>query len=113
MQNPLLQQIDALAKEKGIEPDVIISAIEDAVAAASRKHYKSENLQTRFNTGHGQVELFAVKTIVEEVTDPATEISLEPKRSRSTATKPKSTWRWSSRSRPRSSAASPRRPPSR
>ena len=51
MSNPLQQTIEALAKEKGIEPDVVISAIEEAVATASRKYYKTgENLKTRFNT---------------------------------------------------------------
>src|SRR5215207_1181856 len=75
--NPLQQTIEALAKEKGIEPDVIITAIEDAVLTASRKYYKSnENLKTRFNSETGQVDLFAVKHIVEQVTDPAIEISL-------------------------------------
>jgi N utilization substance protein A len=75
--NPLQQTIEALAKEKGIEPEVIISAIEDAVLTASRKYYKTnENLRTRFNTETGQVELYAVKQIVAEVTNPATEISL-------------------------------------
>ena len=75
--NPLQQTIEALAKEKGIEPEVIITAIEDAVLTASRKYYKTnENLKTRFNTETGQVDLFAVKHIVQEVSDPATEISL-------------------------------------
>src|SRR6185503_11876092 len=61
----------------GIEPDVVISAIEEAVATASRKYYKTgENLKTRFNTDTGQVDLFALKTVVEEVTNVATEISL-------------------------------------
>jgi transcription termination/antitermination protein NusA len=56
---------------------VIITAIEDAVLTASRKYYKStENLKTRFNPETGQVDLFAVKHIVEQVTDPAIEISL-------------------------------------
>src|SRR5687767_3999938 len=77
MQNPLMQTIEALAKEKGIEPDTIITAIEDAVLTASRKYYKTtENLKTRFNQETGQVDLFAVKHIVGEVTNPATEISL-------------------------------------
>ena len=81
MSNPLQQTIEALAKEKGIEPDVVISAIEEAVATASRKYYKTgENLKTRFNTETGQVDLFAVKQIVEEVTNPATEISLDEAR---------------------------------
>src|ERR1700704_6195493 len=75
--NPLQQTIEALAKEKGIEPDVVISAIEEAVATASRKYYKTgENLKTRFNLETGQVDLFALKTVVEEVTTPATEIGL-------------------------------------
>jgi N utilization substance protein A len=81
MSNPLQQTIETLAKEKGIEPDVVISAIEEAVATASRKYYKTgENLKTRFNTDTGQVDLFAVKTVVQEVTTPALEISLEEAR---------------------------------
>jgi N utilization substance protein A len=77
MSNPLQQTIEALAKEKGIEPDVVISAIEEAVATASRKYYKTgENLKTRFNMETGQVDLFALKTVVDAVTNPATEISL-------------------------------------
>ncbi len=81
MSNPLQQTIEALAKEKGIEPDVVISAIEEAVATASRKYYKTgENLKTRFNTETGQVDLFALKTVVEEVVTPATEISINEAR---------------------------------
>ena len=76
-QNPLMQTIEALAKEKGIEADTIITAIEDAVLTASRKYYKTnENLKTRFNQETGQVDLFAIKHIVPEVSNPATEISL-------------------------------------
>ena len=74
--NPLLQQIDAIAKEKGVEPEIIISAVQDALEAAARKRYKSEALRARFNQDNGQLELYAVKKIVEEVTDPSTQISL-------------------------------------
>ena len=78
MDNSLQQTIEAVAKEKGIEPEVIITAIEDAVLTASRKYYRSdENLRTKFNPETGQVELFAVRHIVGEVADPVTEISLE------------------------------------
>ena len=77
MQNPLLQTIEALAKEKGIEADTIIAAIEDAVLTASRKFYKTtEDLKTRFNHETSQVDLFAIKHIVAEVDDPSTQISL-------------------------------------
>jgi len=77
MSNPIQQTIESLAKERGIEPDVVIAAIEDAVLTASRKYYKSnENLRTKFNPDTGLVELYAVKHIVESVEDPDTEISL-------------------------------------
>src|SRR5687768_18313268 len=74
--NPLLQQIDAIAKEKGVEPEIIISAVQDALEAAARKRYKSEALRARFDTETGQLELYAVKKIVEEVTDSSSHISL-------------------------------------
>ena len=78
MQNPLVQTIEALAKEKGIEAETIITAIEDAVLTASRKYYKTtEDLKTRFNPETGQVDLFATKHIVSEVEDPTTQISLK------------------------------------
>src|SRR6187399_1276974 len=78
MQNPLMQTIEALAKEKGIKANTIITAIEDAVLTASRKYYKTnENLKTRFNQETGQVDLFAIKHIVSDVTNDATEISLK------------------------------------
>ncbi len=81
MSNPLQQTIEALAKEKGIEPDVVISAIEEAVATASKKYYKTgENLKTRFNLETGQVDLFALKTVVQDVSDPPTEISIDEAR---------------------------------
>ena len=78
MSKELQQTIEVLAKEKGIEPDVIITAIEDAVLTASRKYYKTdEDFRTKFNVETGQVELFTVRHIVNEVTDPLIEISLE------------------------------------
>jgi transcription termination/antitermination protein NusA len=78
MTNPLLQNIETLAKEKGIDPQVVISAIEEAVATASRKAYKTgENLKARINPDTGDVDLFAVKQVVEDVTTPAVEIGLE------------------------------------
>jgi len=75
--NPVQQTIEALAKERGIEPQVVIAAIEDAVLTASRKVFRAgENLKARFNTETGVVELVAVKTVVEAVATPATEIAI-------------------------------------
>jgi len=77
MATELQQMIDVVAKDKGIDPTIVISAIEDAYLAASRKVFKSdEDLRTRFNLETGQVELYAVRLIVTEVASPAREISL-------------------------------------
>jgi N utilization substance protein A len=74
--NPLLQQIDAIAKEKGVDPQIIIGAVQDALEAAARKKYKGEELRARFNPETGDFDLFTVKKIVADVADPLTEFSL-------------------------------------
>ena len=77
MANLLYQQIEMLSREKHIEPEVVISAIEDAMVVAVRKFYKSEeDLRGKFNAESGQVDVFSVLTVVEEVADPKREISV-------------------------------------
>lgn len=73
----IAQNIDLLSKEKKIDAQVIISAIEDAVVMAARKQFKTnEDLQARYDAETGLVELFAIKTVVSEVTDPAREMTV-------------------------------------
>jgi transcription termination/antitermination protein NusA len=77
MANLLYQQIEMLSREKHIEPEIVVSAIEDAMVVAARKYYKTEeNLRGKFNADTGQVDVFSVLTVVEEVTDPKAEIAL-------------------------------------
>src|SRR5271167_4202435 len=77
MANLLYQQIEMLSREKHIEPEVVISAIEDAMVVAARKYYKTdEDLRGKFNSDSGQVDVFSVLTVVEEVADPKREISI-------------------------------------
>ena len=77
----LYQTIDQLSREKGIDPQIIISAVEDAILVATRKYYKSnEDLQSHFNKETGAVEVFAVKKVVEAVADPDHEMTLEQAR---------------------------------
>jgi N utilization substance protein A len=77
----LYQTIDQLSREKGIDMQVIISAVEDAILVATRKYYKSnEELRSHFNKETGVVEVHAVKKVVAEVADPNLEISLEEAR---------------------------------
>jgi N utilization substance protein A len=77
----LYQTIDQLSREKGIDPQIIITAVEDAILVATRKYYKStEDLQSHFNKETGAVEVFAVKKVVELVADPDREMSLDQAR---------------------------------
>lgn len=77
----LYQTIDQLSREKGIDPQVIISAVEDAILVATRKYYKStENLESHFNKETGAVEVCAVKKVVEQVADADHELAVEEAR---------------------------------
>src|SRR5271156_3470690 len=77
MANLLYQQIEMLSREKHIEATVVVSAIEDAMVVAARKYYKTEeDLRAKFNPETGQVDVFSVHVVVEEVTDPKKEVML-------------------------------------
>jgi len=81
MSSLLMQIVDQMSREKGIEAQIIVSAIEDALLVAARKYYKSgEELRSALNRETGQVEIFALKKVVESVTNPQREISLEEAR---------------------------------
>src|SRR6266700_3544069 len=86
MANLLYQQIEMLSLEKHIEPEIVVSAIEDAMVVAARKYYKTEeDLRGKFNTETGQVDVFSVLTVVEEVADPTREISIADARRKNPA----------------------------
>jgi N utilization substance protein A len=81
MANQLRQQIEQISREKNINPEVIIAAIEDAILTASKKYYKgAEDLRSRFNEESGQIEVFAVKQVVEAVEISETQLSLDEAR---------------------------------
>jgi N utilization substance protein A len=81
MASELYNVIDALSREKGINPDIVVGAVEDAIVVATRKYYKTqENLRAELNKETGQIKAYAVRTIVENsdlVEDPNAQISLE------------------------------------
>src|SRR5579864_5181834 len=77
MASLLYQTIEQISREKHIEPEIIVAAIEDAMVVAARKYYRTEeDLRSKFNAETGQVDVFSVHTVVEEVSDPLREISL-------------------------------------
>jgi N utilization substance protein A len=84
MASELYNTIDALSREKGIDPQIVVSAVEDAIVMATRKYYKSqENLRAKLDKDTGKINAFAVKTVVEtpeQVEDPNLQITVEDAR---------------------------------
>ena len=79
----LYQTIEQISREKHIEPEIIVAAIEDAMVVAARKYYRTEEeLRSKFNPESGQIDVFSVHMVVEEVADPVREISLTDARKR-------------------------------
>src|SRR5579863_8204882 len=77
MASLLYQTIEQISREKHIEPEIIVSAIEDAMVVAARKFYQTEeDLRAKFDPESGQISVFAVRSVVEEVTDPNREWTL-------------------------------------
>ena len=84
MASELYNVIDALSREKGINPEIVVSAVEDAIVVATRKYYKTqETLRAELDKETGQIRAYAVKSIVETpelVEDPNLQIALEDAR---------------------------------
>jgi transcription termination/antitermination protein NusA len=81
MASEIYNVIDALSREKGIDPQIVVSAVEDAIVAATRKKDKSqENLRGELDKESGMIRVYAVKSILpseDDIEDPQLEISLE------------------------------------
>jgi transcription termination/antitermination protein NusA len=84
MASELYNIIDAVSKEKGIDPRIVVSAVEDAIVVATRKYYKSqENLRAVLDKESGKINAYAVKAIVEnpeQVEDANLQVTVEQAR---------------------------------
>jgi N utilization substance protein A len=68
--------IDQVVKDKGINRDMLVEALESAVLSAANKKYRNtRDLEAHFNHASGEVELFEFVTVVDEVEDSYQEIS--------------------------------------
>jgi N utilization substance protein A len=80
MSSSIAQNIEALCQEQGIERDLVIEAMKEAVRAAAKKQFRSgEDIQVDWNPDTG-IELSATKVVVDEVANAATELSIEEAR---------------------------------
>ncbi len=75
--NELLEALTALEREKNISKDVLLEAIESSLITACRNHFgKADNIKVEIDPETCDLHVYAEKTVVEEVEDPALEISL-------------------------------------
>jgi N utilization substance protein A len=80
MSSSIAQNIEALCQEQGIERDLVIDAMKEAVRAAAKKQFRSgEDIQVDWNSETG-IELSASKVVVDAVENPATELSIDEAR---------------------------------
>ena len=78
MSNQLFEAIDYLEKEKGIDKEILLEALEAALISAYKKNFKSAtNVRVDLDVKTNKMGVFARKAVVEEVGDPQEEISLE------------------------------------
>src|SRR3954447_8246523 len=84
MASDLYNSIDALSREKGIDPQIVVSAVKDAMVIATRKSLKTqENLRAELNKDTGAIAVYAVKNVVEapeQVEDANAQIPLDEAR---------------------------------
>ncbi|MGO9325575.1 MAG: transcription termination factor NusA [Terracidiphilus sp.] len=76
----LYQSIELLSSEKGIDPAIVVGAVEEAIALATRKFYKTqENMRGELNKDTGEITAYIYKTVVadeEQIEDPVNQITL-------------------------------------
>ena len=84
MASELYNIIEGVSREKGIDPQIVVSAVEDAIVVATRKYYKTqENLRAVLDKESGKISAYAVKSIVEnpeQVEDPNLQVTVEQAR---------------------------------
>jgi len=77
----LIEALNQVAREKGIDKEIIYEAIETSLVSACKKNFGSnQNVRVSIDRDTGDVKVYSQKEAVEEVTDAATQISLDDAR---------------------------------
>ena len=84
MASALYETIEVLSRDKGIDPQIVVTAVEDAIALATRKYYKTlENMRGELDRETGEIRAYAYKTVVESpelLEDPLNQIHIDDAR---------------------------------
>ncbi len=66
--------VDQVSRDKGIDREVLISALEEALKSAARKKFGSKiDIEVQYSDESGEIEVFKFKDVFEEVEDPTLE----------------------------------------
>ena len=77
----LLQIADTVAREKAIDREIVLEAMEEAVQKAARSRYGAENeIRAQIDRASGEIRLFRVMEVVEEVENPSTQLTVDEAR---------------------------------
>ncbi len=77
----LKKAIDQICKDKGLDHDMLVDTLEDAVrTSVTRKYGEGLDVEVTYNDDTGDIEVYQFKIVVDEVEDPITEIALEDAR---------------------------------
>ena len=70
--------IEQVSRDKGINREVLIKALEEALESAARKKFGTKvDIEVQYNDATGEIEVFQFKYVTEEITEPDIQISLE------------------------------------
>src|SRR5262249_56781259 len=68
--------IEQVSKEKGIDRQIIVEALKDAMLSAAKRTYGADKkIEAQWNSEIGEVELFEIRTVVDQVQDPENEVT--------------------------------------
>jgi N utilization substance protein A len=77
----LARAIDQLSKEKSLDKELVIEAVEEAMKSAARKAYGAElNVEAKYDRETGDIQVYKILTVVAEVQDATLEIDTESAR---------------------------------
>ena len=72
----IYQSIEILSKEKGIDPQIVLDAVKDAMLAAARKQFRTqEDLVADLDEQTGGLQIYSIKHVVDAVEDPVKQIT--------------------------------------
>ncbi|HXY62282.1 MAG TPA: transcription termination factor NusA, partial [Nitrospirota bacterium] len=77
MSQELIHVIDQISKEKGISKEMVVEAVESALVSAAKKKYGAQRIAVQIDPKRGDIVMYAYKKVVQDVTNPEEEITLE------------------------------------